>query len=201
VVGLTSIFTSTNLLERHIYRYRTLQLLYESHNQPKNHEIKEKLKTHFNEMKRFMKDNDLINDTLMKGLLDDMYMVYKSYGSRHSQLYTSLRARSQGRQNVYTVVTPMSTNRLTPSPLKLRNNQGPPSLRRCLTISMNMDDEEEESQLDQTIAHIPTNWHMVSDIHDDIDQHELTQIHDEYSSPAVLQLMREVSNIHSTTEL
>jgi hypothetical protein len=58
---------------------------------------------------------------------------------------------------------------------------------------MNMDDEEEESQLDQTIAHIPTNWHMVSDIHDDIDQHELTQIHDEYSSPAVLQLMREVS--------
>jgi uncharacterized protein YegL len=193
VVALTSIFTSTNLLERHVYRYRTLQLLYESYNQPKNHEIKEKLKTHFNEMKRFMKDNDLINDTLMKGLLDDMYMVYKSYGSRHSQLYTSLRARSQGRQNVYTVVTPMAANRLTPSPLKLRNNQCPPSLRRSLTISMNMDDQEEESQLDQTIEHIPSNWHMVSDIHDDIDQHELTQIHDEYSSPAVLQLMREVS--------
>ena len=193
VVAFTSIFPSASILDRHVYRYRTLQFLYESHTQPKNSEMKEKLKTHFNEMKQFMKDNDLVNDTLMKGLLDDIYMVYKSYGSRHSQLYSSLRQRSQGRQNVYTVVTPMSTNRIVdPFPLIPRHNHGPPSLQRALTISMSMDEEEEESQLDTSLQY-PTNWHMVSDVHDDIDQHELTQIHDEYSSPAVLQLMREVS--------
>jgi uncharacterized protein YegL len=198
VVAFTSIFPSTLLMDRHVYRYRTLQLLYESHNQPKNYEMKEKMKTYFNEMKQFMKDNDFINDTLMKGLLDDMYMVYKSYGSRHSQFYSSLRQRSQGRQNVYTVITPMSTKRSVPPPLTPRNNHGPPSLQRSGTISMCMSDDE-KSQFDQSFDNVPTNWHMVSDIHDDIiDQHELTQIHDEYSSPAVLQLMREASRSNKT---
>lgn len=173
--------TLATLLERHIYRYKTLRLLHESQNNTKNDDIKNRLKMHFNSMKQFVQDNNLKKDALMKGLLDDIYMVHKSYGTRHLKLYTNLRQRSQGNQTVYTVTTQMPNNRqdtsFTSTPMKLSF----PHLRRKMTNNIPIDNG------------IPEKWDNI-DFDDTMDQHELTQLQDVYSSPCALKIMREVSN-------
>jgi hypothetical protein len=180
-------------LERHVYRYKTLQILYKCQNN-KNADLKSELKNHFNNIKQFIENNGLQKDSMMKGLLDDVYMVYKSYETKYSHLFTNLRQRSQGRQNVYNVTTtPFKNNVNIPlvTPMKLRRTP-------TISIPQNTDMDQFQNTYES-----PTNWHMVSNDNDDdiMKDHVLTQIQDDYSSPCVLQLMREVSKSCSTDSL
>ena len=63
-----------------------------------------KMKELFDEMRKYMEDND-INDKLIKMLCDDIHISQKTFGTRYGQMYISSRQTSQGTQRIYTVNT------------------------------------------------------------------------------------------------
>ena len=111
-------------LSVYIYRQRTLQLLfhvntflkktniqdYQFNNFPDRNtskadetSLKEQLKSYLKEMKQFMIDNNLVDDKLMKNLCDDIYICYRTFGTRFGAMYVEARQTSQGTQRLYTV--------------------------------------------------------------------------------------------------
>lgn len=131
---LTIIFPSVRIenadLTTHLYRQRTLQLLYEVNefskknrvnrfnslpmfnltpmppSSPVNNEektkIKNKLFDFINEMKKYMADNQLENDKILKNLCDDIYVCYRTFGTKYGYMYCTARQTSQGTQRIYT---------------------------------------------------------------------------------------------------
>lgn len=65
--------------------------------------IKCKLRLFIEEMKKYMEDNDLKNDKLMKNLCDDIYICYRTFGTKFGAMYTTARQTSQGTQRCYNV--------------------------------------------------------------------------------------------------
>jgi hypothetical protein len=65
--------------------------------------LKEQLKSYLKEMKQFMIDNNFIDDKLMKNLCDDIYICYRTFGTRFGAMYVEARQTSQGTQRLYTV--------------------------------------------------------------------------------------------------
>jgi hypothetical protein len=111
---------------KYIYRQRTLQLLYESN---ELHEVnidnkglgfnikwefidgkieakkncRLKLRTFLEELKKYMNDNNLQEDKFLKNLCDDIYICYRTLGTKYGGMYTAARQTSQGNQRCYTV--------------------------------------------------------------------------------------------------
>ena len=56
----------------------------------------------FQKMRRFMRENGLIDDPLMNMLCDDISVTYKLCGTRNGVMFTTARQTSQGRQATYT---------------------------------------------------------------------------------------------------
>ena len=128
-------------LSKYIFRQRTLQLLFdvnefenEKHIKKSNNnddlnlnlnfnndddelsikedELKHKLRDFIIEIKKYMSENHLVNDNFFKNLCDDVYISYRTIGSKYGKMYTSARQTSQGTQRCYTVThTPTSTLR------------------------------------------------------------------------------------------
>jgi hypothetical protein len=163
-----------------------MELLYEANHQSNNYfeidddvsPIKQQIRSFFNVLKTYMKDNDCLEEPLLKTLLDDLYVTYKTMGTRNFELYGSARQRSQGRQNVCTATqldedfmqnashfTP--TNVFTMTPMRPRRQS--------------------------TLSRIPgpLNLHIVSP--DEMGEHILSQTQTNYASPSVTRLMREMS--------
>ena len=185
--GITDEVQTTNLLHD-MFRLKTMELLYEANHQSNNYfeidddvspiTIKQQIRSFFNVLKTYMKDNDCLEEPLLKTLLDDLYVTYKTMGTRNFELYGSARQRSQGRQNVCTATqldedfmenashfTP--TNVFTMTPMRLRRQS--------------------------TLSRIPgpLNLHIVSP--DEMGEHILSQTQTNYASPSVTRLMREMS--------
>jgi uncharacterized protein YegL len=116
-------------LTTHLYRQRTLQLLYEvnefskktrnnvdSHpislfrmthirgetNEEKSN-IKTKLHNFIDEIKKYMTENQLENDKILKNLCDDIYICYRTLGTKYGNMFSTARQTSQGTQRIYTV--------------------------------------------------------------------------------------------------
>jgi len=116
----------------HMFRQRTLQLLYEANlvtnnNRSNNYhpvqkrmntedcmKMKEKLTHLMNEMKQYM-DQDQHqnqyqhqdqNNKFIKNLCDDIYICHRTFGTKYGGMYCSARQRSQGTQRQYTVSAP-----------------------------------------------------------------------------------------------
>lgn len=112
-------------ISKHLYRQRTLQLLYEVNeflkknrnpnitdlfsiisqentevNEEKTH-IKTKLLSFITEMKEYMVENQLENDKILKNLCDDIYVCYRTFGTRYGNMFCSARQTSQGTQRIY----------------------------------------------------------------------------------------------------
>jgi uncharacterized protein YegL len=66
-------------------------------------QIKQQLKKFFEEIKKYMLDNDLTNDNFFKNLCDDIYISYTTLGTKYGAMYTAARQTSQGTQRCYTV--------------------------------------------------------------------------------------------------
>ena len=183
--GNTNEIQTTNLLHD-MFRLKTMELLYEANHQSNNYfeidddvsPIKQQIRSFFNVLKTYMKDNDCLEEPLLKTLLDDLYVTYKTMGTRNFELYGSARQRSQGRQNVCTATqldedfmqnashfTP--TNVFTMTPMRPRRQS--------------------------TLSRIPgpLNLHIVSP--DEMGEHILSQTQTNYASPSVTRLMREMS--------
>jgi hypothetical protein len=121
------------LLTKYIYRQRTLQYLFKVNKYLKTKnintnnlnnlnnwfsssenmqsdastkdeaELKQELISFITEMKKYMTDNDLSGDGFMKNLCDDIYICYRTFGTKFGTMYVGARQTSQGTQRGYTV--------------------------------------------------------------------------------------------------
>ena len=134
-------------LTTHIYRQRTLQLLYEVNEFSNNHEhydkcyqpvktpyqpvktpyqhlkspnrnddfnenklLKSKLVKLLEEIKMYMNENNLMEDAILKNLCDDIYICFRTFGTRYGHMYCTARQYSQGSQRQYTASSVVTTN-------------------------------------------------------------------------------------------
>jgi len=119
-------------LTREIYRQRTLQLLYQANDfnhrrrsydnsidirflgfdvtteiepldfQEENKNFRLKLANFMEEIKKYMTDNNLNEDKILKNLCDDIYICYRTFGTKFGTMYCTARQTSQGTQRGYT---------------------------------------------------------------------------------------------------
>lgn len=92
-------------LTTHAYRYKTLDLLFRSQQNQSNCqaiEFKQQIRDFFEEIKKYVEENNLQDDLFMKKIQDDVFILYKTYGTPYFELYSAARQRSQGNQNVCT---------------------------------------------------------------------------------------------------
>jgi hypothetical protein len=96
------------------------------------------LRDFFKEMKTYMQVNNLTDDEFMKNLCDDVYISYRTFGTRYGEMFTLARQSSQGAQRGYNVSqTPdMDRDYRSYSPSVSPRNLRPPRLVRNNTVSM-----------------------------------------------------------------
>ncbi len=134
------LFPSTHIenadLSIHVYRQRTLQLLYEVNdycnrkriNDNDNQDIfghhhgirnifdeemknlKLKMANLMEEIKKYMTDNQLEDNKVLKNLCDDIYICFRTFGTKFGIMYCTARQNSQGTQRQYTVSSTIDDN-------------------------------------------------------------------------------------------
>ena len=65
--------------------------------------IKDNLRNFIEEMKKYMEENNLNDDKFMKNLCDDIYISYRTFGTKFATMYNNARQTSQGTQRCYNV--------------------------------------------------------------------------------------------------
>jgi hypothetical protein len=158
--GASNITNTERLFYRHAYRDEDVEAEIPT--------LKETMRDLFLDMKNYMKNNNLTEDVFWKVMLDDIYIVYKTMGTRFYHMYAASRKLSQGRQYTYAVNNIEECvkeareyyGRTDPSVLfgmRGGSRRLPPSIQRHQTIQIdfNTDDEDEngddeESQLENT---------------------------------------------------
>lgn len=103
---------------KYLYRQKVLELLYKTKkiNFYKDEiEMKRKLRAFYYDIKKYMTNNRLENDIFWKVMLDDIYISYKTVGTKYSHMYTNSRQMSQGRECSWNVgginyIPEMNTN-------------------------------------------------------------------------------------------
>jgi uncharacterized protein YegL len=142
---LVILYPSTRLddadLSKHVFRQRTLQLMFEVNEycnkkrqldmdwrispafivrtpeensinfREQRNELKRKLAAFMEEMKQFMSDNELTEDKFMKNLCDDIYICFRTFDTKYGNMFCTARQTSQGAQRQYTVSNTMSIDR------------------------------------------------------------------------------------------
>jgi hypothetical protein len=101
-------------LTNYMYRHRTQELLFKvnefnaNEDTEKQKDIKDmkdlrsKLHDFFEELKKYMADNQLEENILLKNLCDDIYICHRTFGTNYGFMYCSARECSQGQQRAYT---------------------------------------------------------------------------------------------------
>ena len=95
-------------LSKYIYRQKTLELLSICKNYKDDRYTNEArtilklLSKFFKNMRKYMKENNSLNDSFMTMLCEDIVVAYKTLGSRDSQMFCGARQVSQGSQYAYT---------------------------------------------------------------------------------------------------
>lgn len=197
-------------LSKYVFRQRTLQLLYKinkfinRNNSQKNYDVlldfedipidnnsvikhekdalRNEIKCFMGEMKKYMNDNNLNNDGIMKNLCDDIYISYRTFGTKFGAMYTVARQNSQGTQRVYTVsYTPneiynnLDTSRCIPPQLTRQTNRDNISnLSSPLGDLIHGDDNDSDD--DDGMNHVLSNFQESP-----------------YLTPSITQVMRDVS--------
>jgi hypothetical protein len=94
-------------------RQKTLNLLFQANKVSiSTREIRllrEKLRQLFNEIRNYMRLNQLTEDSFMKNLCDDICITYRNIGTSIGNMYISSRLTSQGRQQTYVTSPNQST--------------------------------------------------------------------------------------------
>jgi hypothetical protein len=197
-------------LSKHIFRQRTLQLMFEVNEYcnkkreadmewrmppsllqisqdissenitEQRNAIKRKLASFMEEMKKFMTDNGLMDDKFMKNLCDDIYICFRTFDTKYGNMFCASRQTSQGTQRQYTVSNTITIDR------EETVNLQPPGLTR--------------GRYFQQIPRIQRQTNDFDSIDfDDIDlpilQHEVSGFEDTpYLTPQATQVMRFVSS-------
>jgi uncharacterized protein YegL len=89
-------------LDCYYYRQKVQEIMFES--KLENNNIKERVSALYNEIFQVLSSLSSGSDSLiLKHLLDDLYVVYKTYGTEHGHMYSTSRQLSNGRQQTYHV--------------------------------------------------------------------------------------------------
>lgn len=124
IVLLPANLIETEDLTVQIYRQRTLQLLYEANDfcnrkrardnnsdfsryglrylEDEKKVLKLKLVSFLEEIKKYMTDNHLEENKVLKNLCDDIYICYRTFGTKFGTMFCTARQTSQGTQRQYT---------------------------------------------------------------------------------------------------
>jgi hypothetical protein len=217
--SLLVLFPSTLIetidLSVHLYRQRTLQLIYEvnefckrkqnndetnntifqmifvpRNNDPLHEEenkLKEKLTNFMEEIKKFMIDNNLNDNKILKNLCDDIYICYRTLGTKFGTMFCTARQTSQGTQRQYTASHTITTDDLSGNSNRtFRRNfaraPGIPVLQRESNNISNDDGDFDPFHDDINAIDLPIMDHIVSDFGDT-----------PYLTPQATQVMREIS--------
>ena len=88
------------------YRQRTLELLYKATNGEKKNQylLKAEMKSFMNEIKTYMKNNDMTENVQLKYLCNDIAIVYQTLGTRNAFMYSCSRQASNGDERMHNVV-------------------------------------------------------------------------------------------------
>jgi hypothetical protein len=188
------------------FRQRTLQILYEANdfcnrkrdfdnaqnnppfrfnrNDPQIQALEEekkalklKLANFLEEIKKYMTENNLAEDKFLKNLCDDVYICYRTFGTKFGTMFCTARQTSQGTQRQYT-----SSSIAVTEDLYLGNNRtirrlnaGAPQLIRQTNAIPGFELDDDDFQLP-------------------ILQHTMTDFADTpYLTPQATQIMREIS--------
>ena len=206
-------------LAKHVFRQRTLQLLYkikkfiEKKKNPtrslhvfrgfensasvddntyimeEQNILKTEIKNFMDEIKKYMAYNNLNNDGFMKNLCYDIYISYRTFGTKFEAMYNNARQTSQGTQRCYTVShTPDESNdpfrgHALTQPRLTRQTNAPGTLNLYGTPT--------SSPFCNLINDYPETHNIVT--FDDM-EHVLSNFEDTpYLTPTVTQVMREIS--------
>jgi len=195
-------------LSKYIYRQKTLELLSLCKDYKKERysiearEILKLLSKFFKNMRKYMRENKLLNDCFMTMLCEDIVVAYKTLGSQDSQMYCGARQVSQGSQYAY---TPSYDNDTVPlhanAPIKQNVFRRSVNLRTFPDLSWNdeLNDEtidysnvveavqeskDEDKDEDDIENYISSNSSNTANI----DMHNFA-----YSTPGKMQTMRSIS--------
>jgi len=157
-------------------------------------QLKSKLRNLIEEMKRYMEDNNLKDDSFMRNLCDDIYICHRTFGTRYGAMYTSARQRSQGAQRGYNVSqTPdddiMVNPRVMRAPRRFRNSTNNDNLRtQSQVFNFGVDSDDDSDGVDSDADTIVEKYNL-----DDI-QHEVSDFaKTPYLTPQATQVMRAIS--------
>jgi len=104
---------------------------------------KRKMKELFDEMRKYMEDNDKQNK-FIKMLCDDIHISQKTFGTRYGKMCISSRQTSQGNQRIYTVnTTPLDRVKVTVNV-------------NSLSAAYNSDDDDDEDDEDDVCRGPPS---------------------------------------------
>lgn len=241
--GYTNIYYGD--LTKYIFRQRTQELLYEvksisekqrdykipiftdadefyGNDKIIKEEMKTKLKTFLNLMVDYMKKNNMESDSIMKMLCDDIYILYKTIGTSVSNMFSSARQTSQGRQQSYTAATINSQEQQKKIDLQTPDNFNcdelppcPPSFGLRRQIIMDIDsDVDYDPVIDANLVDVYVNDDGV-DVNDDgvdVDDDDATTINDDinytftqtfispYSSAGIITSMRDITGNDTVVE-
>jgi hypothetical protein len=140
------------------------------------------LRGFIDEMKQFMTDHQLMNDNFMKNLCDDIYICYRTFGTKYGAMYATSRQASQGNQRCYTV-------NHTPDDIGRQRAGGahcgfppPPKLRRSVPATFPLD-------LD-----IDDDWRGGGEDEDELEHSVSGVVNSPYRTPSAAYVMRVLSN-------
>ena len=163
-------------LTKYIYRQRTLQHLFvvSEHLKRKNinanvnirfkedKNIKTNLRKFIEEMKLYMKNNNMEDDNFLKNLCDDIYISYRTFGTRYASMFNTSRRISQGAQRCYTA---SNTTIDSDETVLLFGNKRPQHFLNDLEEEMNGDDiDHDVSLFDSTPYLTPGATQLMRDI-------------------------------------
>ena len=83
--------------------------------------IKTKMQNLFDEMMKYMDDNNDKGNKFIKTLCDDIYISKKTFGTKYGNMYINSRQTSQGTQRIYTVNTTPYDDKKSPTPICTRS--------------------------------------------------------------------------------
>jgi hypothetical protein len=89
-------------LSKYIFRQKTMELLNEAVKERTDSftDIKKRLNTLFTDIRKYMSEHES-NDTFMQTLCDDIYICYKTLGTKHGRMFSISRNTSQREQSYY----------------------------------------------------------------------------------------------------
>lgn len=173
-----------------VFCLRNLSNNNQQYNQIKQEQIliKNKLVSLMEELKNYMTENNLNDNKILKNLCDDIFICYRTFGTKFGTMFCNARQTSQGTQRIYTASNTMDVTHDFPNRNFRRQIPRtprmpvPPSLIRHHNAYQENYFEAEQFDDESNNINLPILNHTLSDFADT-----------PYLTPQATQVMREIS--------